>query len=423
MWDEGKLRMWYHCQSGGYLNCYAESPDGIHWSKPNLGICEYKGSKENNLFLSVAPPEEKPKWRASGLLHNASIIKRPWEKDPQKRYVLFGYGVDRRFARCAYSPDGLHWTFEAATMEKGLFPSGDVLNFFFDPYAKRYVATRKMGNRRGRAAGLAVSKDGLDWELPTKLPVMVADDNDPDATQIYGMPVFPYQGMYIGLPWVYNARWFKEGTYSDQRMYNTELGSPCTVDVQIAWSWDLQNWTRPTERRPFIPRGAEGEFDSYMIYTARAPVQVGDEMYFYYGGWNAPHNFSTDKTRKWDVQAHIGLAMLRLDGFCSMRAGNREGWLITRRERITRPEVRINAKVQSGGYVLAEILDRNDNRIPGFSRGDCIPFKGDSVRHVLKWQKTDFDDPTLSGDKKFRFVLRDADLYSYVPEEFAGKAK
>ena len=49
--EDGKLRMWYTCRDaeryGGVA--YAESTDGVHWEKPDLGIVEYKGSKHNNL--------------------------------------------------------------------------------------------------------------------------------------------------------------------------------------------------------------------------------------------------------------------------------------------------------------------------------------------------------------------------------------
>ena len=31
------------------VTCYAESKDGINWTKPNLGLFEWKGSKENNI--------------------------------------------------------------------------------------------------------------------------------------------------------------------------------------------------------------------------------------------------------------------------------------------------------------------------------------------------------------------------------------
>ena len=407
MWDQGKLRMWYHCAGKGYVNCYAESRDGISWRKPNLGIIEFNGSKENNLYLTVTQDAaENPPSKERGQCHNASVIKRPWEGDPEKRYALFCFGADYGFPRVAFSPDGLHWKFPPET--KPLFSSSDVLNFFWDPYRTRYAATWKCRNRRGRAVGVAWSDDGLAWTKPVDGPVFVADDLDPDATQIYGMPVFPYQGLYIGLPWLYNARWIKDGSYTVARMHEAQKDSSRTVDVQIAWSWDLINWTRPPDRQPVIPRGSKGAFDSDMIYTARAPVLVGDSLYFYYGGCEGLHDNP-------NVKASIGLAKLRLDGFCSMSAGDIEGWLITRRELLRVPQLTINAKTAAGGYVIAEILDTNNTVVPGFSRHDCIPFSGDSIHHVLKWKTGAFSEKQSRQEKKLRLFLKNADLYSYLP--------
>ena len=44
-------------ESGGYsiphnVICYAESKDGVHWSRPELGLIEFNGSKKNNIILS-----------------------------------------------------------------------------------------------------------------------------------------------------------------------------------------------------------------------------------------------------------------------------------------------------------------------------------------------------------------------------------
>jgi hypothetical protein len=36
--------------------CYAESKDGIHWKKPNLGLFEVNGTLENNVILANAAP-------------------------------------------------------------------------------------------------------------------------------------------------------------------------------------------------------------------------------------------------------------------------------------------------------------------------------------------------------------------------------
>ncbi|MCD6360477.1 MAG: hypothetical protein J7M38_06370 [Armatimonadetes bacterium] len=150
----------------------------------------------------------------------------------------------------------------------------------------------------------------------------------------------------------------------------------------------------------------------YLIeeHPARAPVQMGDELWFYYGGWVGAHN---------DPNAHaaIGVATLRLDGFCSMHAESEEGWFISRVEQFLVPKVTINAKVGQGGRIVAEILDRNDKVIPGFSRDDCVPFTGDSVRHVLTWRTSTLPEDQRKSPKKFRFYLRSADIYSYLPDQ------
>lgn len=411
MWDEGKLRMWYHTWGkGGYRNMYAESTDGVRWDKPNLGLVEFEGSSDNNLFLTDSVTIEEPDlYQGGGKCHNPSVIKQPWESDPGRRYALFCYSREYGHARVAFSPDGLRWTFVPETARTGLFSSSDVLNFFHDPYLNRYVATWKSHNRRGRAVGVAVSTDGLGWSKPIDGPVFVADDLDPDATQVYGMPVFPYQGLYIGLPWIYNARWFKSGSYSAEKLYEAEQDSPCTMDTQLAWSWDLINWTRPPARQAFIPRGQPGAFDDDGIYTARAPVQMGDELWFYYGGFDRPHNDP-------EPVGQIGVATLRLDGFCSMQAGRSEGSLISRRERLQVPRVTINARTGPYGYVAAEVLDRDNRVIPGFSRRECRVFSGDKVAHVLTWSTVAFPEAVVRSDKKLRFILRQADLYSYLPD-------
>mgnify|MGYP003315303534 CR=1 FL=1 len=57
--DDAKYRMYYRAVAGtgtpasgdGWImnGCYAESDDGIHWTRPNLGLVEFNGSKHNNI--------------------------------------------------------------------------------------------------------------------------------------------------------------------------------------------------------------------------------------------------------------------------------------------------------------------------------------------------------------------------------------
>lgn len=170
----------------------------------------------------------------------------------------------------------------------------------------------------------------------------------------------------------------------------------------------MVNWTRPPQREQFLPLGDPGQWDQGMIVTARAPVVMGDQLYFYYGGTDKVH----DEPR---VRAAIGLATLRLDGFCSMNAADTEGWLITRREPFHEPRVTINAKTGPEGMIRAEILDRRNRVVSGFSREDCIPFQGDAVRHELHWRTSEPAPVLKRDDYKIRFWLKNADLFSYLP--------
>ncbi|WP_461785594.1 glycoside hydrolase family protein [Prosthecobacter sp.] len=410
MQDGGKLRMWYHHQTPqGCWNSYAESANGLVWTKPVLGLIEDKGSTQNNLFstrslnLSEKPPHDR------GQCHNPSVIYQPWHPDPQRRYALYSFSYEFYVPRVAFSPDGLRWTFEPLTDNKGLFDSGDVVNFFHDPYRGQFVGTWKSGTSRGRAVGVATSPDGLVWTKSVKGAVMFADDLDPDATQIYGMPVFPYQGYYLGLPWIYHARWPKVRPATDAELPVAEKTSPCTMDVQFAWSRDLLHWNRTPARDSFIPLGGEGDFDASMVFSARAPVVVDDKLYFYYGGFTHPHKVGPPTN-----QGAIGLGVLRLDGFCSMQAGKEEGSLTTRDEALETPVVTINARTHAGGQVIAEIVDATGTPLAGFSRNECLPFQGDNVRHIMRWRTGAFTPQQQAVDKRLRFYLKDADLYSYL---------
>ena len=48
-----QFRMWYGDAKANML--YAKSDDGITWAKPDLGVIEYEGSRENNIVIEGGP--------------------------------------------------------------------------------------------------------------------------------------------------------------------------------------------------------------------------------------------------------------------------------------------------------------------------------------------------------------------------------
>lgn len=63
--------------------CYAESKDGIHWEKPNLGLFEWKGSRKNNIIL----PNDDFKYVMSEFAGPGVFID-PQAKRSEEKYKL-----------------------------------------------------------------------------------------------------------------------------------------------------------------------------------------------------------------------------------------------------------------------------------------------------------------------------------------------
>ena len=77
--EEDKYRLWYECYDvEGWPTtddtsfCYAESTDGIRWTKPELGLFEYQGNKANNILFRQIGPEG-----AHSRVHGACVFLDP----------------------------------------------------------------------------------------------------------------------------------------------------------------------------------------------------------------------------------------------------------------------------------------------------------------------------------------------------------
>ena len=72
---------------------------------------------------------------------------------------------------------------------------------------------------------------------------------------------------------------------------------------------------------PFVSYGEEGSWDDQMVYTIGVPVQVGNEYYIYYNGFNFKHfnNGNPPPPLNGGPQkSQIGLAKIGLDRFVSL---------------------------------------------------------------------------------------------------------
>ena len=84
----------------------------------------------------------------------------------------------------------------------------------------------------------------------------------------------------------------------------------------------------------------------------------------------------------------------------------------------------VNAACRGYGSLRAEILDEAGAVVPGYAAEECEPFRGDAVEHVLRWNgRAELRGGAGAGAgagevevprfRRIRFLLRDAELYSF----------
>ncbi len=383
--------------------CYATSADGVNWKKPNLGLVEFRGSRENNILLM-----------GSNWYH--CVLRDDSDPDPARRYKL-AYWQTRDRSRCgiwvAFSTDGIHWEPHPNNPVVPCSASGDTFAVMQDPASKHYYLYNKSRIRPLRKVSRMVSSDFVHWK-DDRL-VLEPDELDASDTEFYSMAVFPYGSQYLGFLRVFHT--------------HSQL-----MDIQLASSRDGTNWERSARRRVFLPLGfmrneyGGKSFDSGMN-SALAPVVKDDQLWIYYPGFDNLHNAPA-----LDHHGKIGLGRLRLDGFCSLDATS-QGYVLTKPIRFRGSSLSVNAVVHSmaeagetsnptweglfthapggRGSIRVEVEDEKGQVISGYEASSCKPLEGDGLRQKVIWQEKKDLAPLKGGVVRLKFILTNASLYSF----------
>ena len=410
---------------------YAESKDGLTWEKPLLGRHEVDGLDTNTVI--AAPDENGVRILLPSILLDES------ESDPSRRYKMVSLrhvtessgvapGERVKEGLClSFSENGLDWTpFEGNPLIAEW--AADVQVLTYDSEAQHYVLWGRYGDSAGEAwhpdfdhwfsavwpgkpEGIwgtrrrvwrLESTDLVNWSEAELIFEPGADDNLDD-------------GHYSFVPW--RAGEMHLG------LLNVLHQVDDTLDTYLLHSRDGHQWNRFLDHRPFIPRGIEGSYDALDLETTVQPILVGDELWFYYGGMNVHHDWwivgrgqgldvpeAHDRSYAADGH-HLCLATLRYDGYVSLDAGLREGFIETKPVLATGDHLFINASCEPDGFIEIEVMDPWNGIWEGFTREACTTFTGDDIRHSVTW--TGGAVGALKGAVKFRVHLKKASLYGF----------
>jgi len=429
--EGGKFRMWYYaCHLGinadwppeqlaqakawgdglqvGPL-CYAESEDGLRWTKPALGQVLFKGTLENNAF---ALP--------NGEVATATVLRDDAEAFPQRRYkMIYNYYDKRECAapaerggaiRTATSPDGIAWTAgPRLALETFLEHSS------FYRHAGLYVVSGQKvggycpgegGSTRGRQGCAHVSTDFDHWVQEHVEAFALPDPREADGRGFRK----PYDQVHLGV----GARSFGNvlvGLYG--RWHDKPRFGDISCDLGLVVSNEGLHFREPVKGRVFIAGDeslvtpAPGKDYPTILCQAHGILNVGDQTRIYHGRWrNAP--YMEDASTASEYWAEVALATLPRDrwGALGLAPEAQEGTVWS--APVTLPEggcaLSLNADGADGMRV--EVADENFHLLEGLAG---VPEGKGGIECAVRWSKGDL--AALAGQTvRFRVHLKRQDV-------------
>ena len=377
-----------------FANSYAVSDDGVRWRRPDLNLHRVQGLVgPNNVVIPYGQMQ--------------GVFYRPDEPDPARRFQSLVL-VERKNPAVRegyylhFSPDGVHWK---GDLSRPVIPSltggygipqngiGDTTRFWWDPIRRQYIGDVKFVVSPGtvRARGVMESQDLVHWNRPT--PIFMARRSE---TQIYGHWGCAYQGLYLGLRWVFvPARSQRHATY-----------------VELDCSRDGRVWTRVGSGQPFMAFNDRHDRWDASIMRPISVLEVGEEVWVYYFG--APTELEAANPALPDdhrTDYALGLAILQRDRFVSINGGDQPGILTTRPLTFQGKRLHVNARVATGGRLRAALVTEDDQAIPGFAFADCQAVAGDGLDLEVAWRGG--NDLPEATRPRLMFELTRASLFSF----------
>ena len=389
--DQGKFRGWYRAdpqlQDTDYnsITCYAESEDGVNWTKPNLGLIEFNGSKDNNIV-----------WMEPGI-NLAPFKDANPDARPEEQYKAF-IRV-KRVMLALSSPDGLRWQMMREEPILTEYPF-DTLNIpFWDTWRKEYVGYFRGVAGRGssdfftgvRWIRRGTSKDFLNWT-----PLENVDCGDTPWEHFYTNSCIQYHrapGTYLMFP----SRFVHERTPDPDWTYDTGVSDIVFMSSRDGFNFDrsfMEAFIRPgTDFNNWHDRG---------IYFEVGILHTSDTEMTMYGMENA--HLPTQRIRRYTM---------RTDGFVSVNSGFRGGEFTTRPFTFSGSALELNYSTSAVGSFKVEIQDADGHALPGFGINDFPEKFGDEIDGKVSWNGGG-DVSGLAGTPvRLRFVLKDADVYAF----------
>ena len=384
--DEGRFRLYYTGHYGGtnpedeydprrHVLAYAESDDGVTWTKPSVGSVEFEGSKDNNIVFDDI----------------GTVFKDPSAPADERYKLIYQYkkeGGDRVLG--AVSPDGLRWTRLEQPLLTG-YVSDTQIVAKFDEEQGKYIGYFRGWDRHehGRYHGrrnISIAETETFGSWPAPRPIVTPDVQDGPDVDIYTNAYSPWPGgadAHLMFPVFYH-----------RRLDVTQL--------HMMTSRDGLNWERHA-RKPMVPTAEPGTSGNpgldwhtgvYAGCGVISPRPDEHSLLFHPSATSHNNLLRTREGYLQDVVDDLGYicrATWRKDGFTSIETETK-GAFTTYPLVFTGSTLKVNAWTRFRGEIRVEVADASvETRpqpavpIPGRTLADCDTLTGDILDGTVTW--------------------------------------
>ena len=447
LFDGEKYMMYYYAATkqkfAGF--CVATSKDCMTWERPNCGIVEFEGSKDNNIIV------RKGVFHDHSSFDNFSVFSDnnpDCPKDEKYKAVSMWCGMGKLRAYC--SEDGIHFRVHSVITEEGEFDSINLA--FWDNEKKKYFCYFRGEHEPAKDADVTIksytdkqaamlydpdrgayrdpgdgsiaftrdirvieSTDFINWSKPKPLTA-----NGPDM-QYYTNGVLPYPRaphVFVAFPtryverkaWTPNYDELCGKTERQEKMKRSARIGLALTDCLFMTSRDGYNFTRYDEAffspAPECPTGwyYGNCFPATFLVETPSNIPGADNEWSFFCN-------ESDYTVADDHATALCRFTIRLDGFVSRHAGGEEKLLVTKEFTYDGEALYANLATSARGYAYFTLKSGGEEYVSYETFGNKVDkrihfFDDDAVKKLsgkpvtLEIKMLDTDIYSIKFDKK-----------------------
>ena len=445
--DSGRYQLWYKTLLSGNTNsggsdvamCYAESEDGLNWTKPRLpDSVPFGGVERTNIVMTD--------------FDNGTVVLNHDTSDPKLKYLAVGNPGKTAFerghrtmSRAYASPDGIHWD---VISDDNPFRHHHQMRVIRDETIGKWIGysqwSHAWGHDHVRRIGRQLSDDFIRWSPKEVVLSGQWDPNLPPNVELHTMSVRKAGDLYIGIveeahgefQWLHN----KNGS-NQHDQFHTKAALYCSRDgAHFTRADNYQPWgdndppggqyygyfahsvagalvangkmiipcsayphkqrdTRPTGTFAHAPEG-----------SGRASQNHIEELKSFGVGNPMMHEIDPEM----EIHKAVGAMVLREDGWAAIKPTYERGDAYTTQFLFEGDKLRVNALCDYG-FIKVEILDPELKPYPGFSLDESTPIHGPSTRiwHDVRWTGGKSLSSLWNKPIRLRFHLLESSLYAF----------